>query len=203
MLKKQPSSLLFSIFILKTIIMLQKSIFIIICVLFISCKNETNQTEVASAESITKTKSQENTDVEVTISEIPVLNFEQFEKYLQIEDDNIHVVNFWATWCAPCVKELPYFESVNAEYANKNVKVLLVSLDFNLKKLNAFLAKNELKSEKVLLDDPDQNAWIPKVSNDWSGAIPATVIYGKGKRKFYEKSFTKAELENELKKFIN
>lgn len=189
--------------------MLKKGIFIIICVLFFSCKSETKQPDVATADRTSKIATTENARTASTqksastTSEIPVLNFEQFEKYLNIDDDNIHVVNFWATWCAPCVKELPYFEAVNAEYADKNVKVLLVSLDFNLKKLNVFLAKNELKSQKVLLDDPDQNAWIPKVSPDWSGAIPATVIYGKGKRKFYEKSFTKAELENELKNFIN
>lgn len=192
---------------LKTTTMLQKSILIIVCVLFISCKSETKQVATDANQRVSNTEAKAatvNTSTSESLtSEIPVLNFEQFEKYLQIEDDNIHVVNFWATWCAPCVKELPYFEAVNAEYVDKNVKVLLVSLDFNLKKLNAFLAKNELNSEKVLLDDPDQNAWIPKVSPDWSGAIPATVIYGKGKRKFYEKSFTKAELENELKNFIN
>lgn len=181
--------------------MLQKSIFIIVCVLFFSCKNETKSIEVAVA---TDTKPKVVTEtVKKTTSDIPVLNFDQFEKYLNIEDNNIHVVNFWATWCAPCVKELPHFEAVNQEYKDKNVKVLLVSLDFNLKKLNSFLSKNDLKSEKVLLDDPDQNAWISKVSEEWSGAIPATVIYKKGKRKFYEHSFTKAELESELRNFIN
>ncbi|WP_046758634.1 TlpA family protein disulfide reductase [Kordia jejudonensis] len=182
--------------------MLQKSIFIILCLVIFSCKNETKSPAVIADTSVDK-ETNATTQPETSTSEIPVLNFEEFEKYLQIEDDNIHVVNFWATWCAPCVKELPYFEAVNEEYKDKNVKVLLVSLDFNLKKLNTFLAKNELKSEKVLLDDPDQNAWIPKVSKDWSGAIPATVIYGKGKRKFYEHSFTKAELESELRNFIN
>ncbi|WP_430409709.1 TlpA disulfide reductase family protein [Kordia sp.] len=187
--------------------MLQKSILIIICIVFFSCKNEPKTTNTVGVNTTTKTEAKANatskSEPETTNSEIPVLNFDQFEKYLNIEDDNIHVVNFWATWCAPCVKELPYFEAVNAQYKDKNVQVLLVSLDFNLKKLNSFLAKNELKSEKVLLDDPDQNAWIPKVSEKWSGAIPATVIYGKGKRKFYEKSFTQEALESELKNFIN
>lgn len=169
--------------------MLKKSIFLLGCLLILSCKSEPKKETVAA---VAETKS----------SEIPVFDFEGFEKYLTIEDDNIHVVNFWATWCAPCVKELPYFEAVNTEYKDKNVKVVLVSLDFNTKKLNTFLAKHKLNSEIVLLDDPDQNDWIPKVDKDWSGAIPATVIYGKGKRKFYEKSFTKAELENELKIFL-
>lgn len=180
---------------------MKKVLFIFCFAVLFSCENKTKSTEVA-----TNTKSEVKTEIEKTeevTTEIPVLNFDEFEKYLKIEDDNIHVVNFWATWCAPCVKELPHFEAVNQEYKDKNVKVLLVSLDFNLKKLNSFLVKNDLKSEKVLLDDPDQNTWIPKVSTEWSGAIPATVIYKKGKRKFYEHSFTKAELESELRNFIN
>ncbi|QHI38735.1 Thiol-disulfide oxidoreductase ResA [Kordia antarctica] len=181
---------------------MKKALFILFIMIFISCKNESKSTEIAQT-TTKETTTELKSEIVETTSDIPVLNFEQFEKYLQIEDDNIHVVNFWATWCAPCVKELPHFEAVNQEYKDKNVKVLLVSLDFNLKKLNSFLVKNELKSEKVLLDDPDQNAWISKVSKDWSGSIPATVIYKKGKRKFYEHSFTKAELESELRNFIN
>ncbi|PTX63432.1 thiol-disulfide isomerase/thioredoxin [Kordia periserrulae] len=180
---------------------MKKVSYILLLIVLISCKSETKSTKVVAenTKETVKTTASEATPQ----TDIPVLNFEQFEKYLNIEDDNIHVVNFWATWCAPCVKELPYFEAVNQEYKDKNVKVLLVSLDFNLKKLNSFLAKNKLQSEQVLLDDPDQNAWIPKVSKEWSGAIPATVIYKKGKRKFYEHSFTKAELESELRNFIN
>ncbi|WP_298519253.1 TlpA disulfide reductase family protein [uncultured Kordia sp.] len=183
---------------------MKKVLFIFCFAVLISCKSETKSTKSEISTDTASNVEKVEVSSEVTIeSEIPVLDFEGFEKYLNIDDDNVHVVNFWATWCAPCVKELPYFEAVNEEYKDKNVKVLLVSLDFNLKKLNSFLAKHELNSEKVLLDDPDQNAWIPKVSQQWSGAIPATVIYKKGKRKFYERSFTKAELEKELKNFIN
>lgn len=180
---------------------MKKVIFILFLTLLISCKSETKSEKLAAV-SDAKSTTESTTSKATSKAAIPVLNFEQFEKYLNIDDDNIHVVNFWATWCAPCVKELPYFEAIHQEYKDKNVKVLLVSLDFNLKKLNTFLAKNDLKSEQVLLDDPDQNAWIPKVSTKWSGAIPATVIYKKGKRQFYEGSFTKQELEIELQKFI-
>ncbi|MEM6685545.1 MAG: TlpA disulfide reductase family protein [Bacteroidota bacterium] len=183
---------------------MKKITFILFLLILISCKSETKPAapvaeNTATAENVNATSTEETT----VQTDIPVVNFEQFEKYLNIEDDNIHVVNFWATWCAPCVKELPYFEAVNQEYKDKNVKVLLVSLDFNLKKLNSFLAKNDLKSEQVLLDDPDQNAWIPKVSSTWSGAIPATVIYTKEKRAFYEQSFTKGELQNAIQQFLN
>lgn len=184
--------------------MFQKTLFLAVCILFFSCGNDTKSKEVATAKETSSIKEKaEKVIVSKVYNNIPVLNFEQFEKYLNIEDDNIHVVNFWATWCAPCVKELPYFEAINQEYKDKNVQVLFVSLDFNLKKLNTFLAKNKLLAEQVLLDDPDQNAWIPKVSKKWSGAIPATVIYGKGKREFYEKSFTKKELKETIENFIN
>ena len=65
-------------------------------------------------------------------------NYAALEKEILSDKNTIYVVNFWATWCAPCVKELPYFEQLNSE--NKNVKVVLVSLDFkNNLSLNCFL----------------------------------------------------------------
>ena len=134
------------------------------------------------------------------------LNFEELEKnYFQKKNDSIYVINFWATWCKPCVKELPAFEKLAQDYSDKNVKILLVSLDFSDKiesQVVPFIKKNNIQSEVVLLDDADANSWIPKVSSDWSGAIPATVIYNKNTRTFYERSFTFEELETELKLFL-
>jgi len=124
---------------------------------------------------------------------------------LNKDDDKTYVVNFWATWCAPCVKELPYFERVNQEYKDKNVEVLLVSLDFPKKKeskLIPFIEKRNILSEVVLLDDVNEQFWIADISEKWSGAIPATLIYNKDKREFYEKSFTEEELQKEIQSFI-
>jgi len=137
---------------------------------------------------------------------IKILDFDELQAYLESKDSkNTYVVNFWATWCVPCVKELPYFEQLNANYSNKNVEVILVSLDFPKqieKKLIPFLEKKKLKSEVIVLNDVDSNRWIPKVNEDWSGAIPATVIYNKVKSIFYERSFNYMELQTELKQFI-
>jgi len=134
------------------------------------------------------------------------LNFEELEeKYLQKNNDSIYVINFWATWCKPCIKELPAFEKIAAHYSDKKVKLLLVSLDFPEKlesQVIPFIQKNNIQSEVVLLDDADANSWIPKVSPQWSGAIPATVIYNQNTRKFFEQSFTFEELETELKTFL-
>ena len=87
-----------------------------------------------------------------------------------------------------------------------NVKVVLVSLDMPSmwkSRLEPFVEKKGLQSEVVILDDPKQNTWIPKVSEEWGGGIPATLIYNKGKRSFYERGFTYEELTNELNQFIN
>ena len=70
-------------------------------------------------------------------------------------------------------------------------------------KLIPFIKNKNLQSEVVVLDDPDQNSWIPKIDKDWSGAIPATLIYSRNKRKFYEQTFTYDMLNKELQEFKN
>ncbi|RSK39151.1 TlpA family protein disulfide reductase [Mangrovimonas spongiae] len=138
--------------------------------------------------------------------ELEVYDFRGLEKMLSTQSDTTYVVNFWATWCKPCVKELPYFEQLRSNYKEKNVELLLVSLDFPAKyesKLKPFIKEHNLQSNVVALDDPDMNTWIPKVDENWSGAIPATLIFNKTERKFFEKSFTYNELETELKPFLN
>ena len=141
-----------------------------------------------------------------SVAKIPSLNFKELEPLLNKKNDTTYVVNFWATWCKPCIKELPAFEKINSNYKSQKVKVLLVSLDFPdllEKQLIPFVEKRQIKSEVILLDDPDANGWIPKISTEWSGAIPATLIYNKAERKFYERSFTYEEIETELTSILN
>ena len=118
----------------------------------------------------------------------PVYDFEGFEPLLHQADGKTYVVNFWATWCKPCLEELPYFERLHAEQKDNDVVVLLVSLDMPAMwktRLEPFVAKKGLKAKVVILDDPKQNDWIPKVAEDWGGGIPATLIYNSQKRSFY------------------
>lgn len=130
--------------------------------------------------------------------------FSGLEYYLHQNNDTTYVVNFWATWCVPCVAELPNFEKINAKYKQDKIKVILVSLDMAKMietKLLPFIKDKQIKSQVLLLRDPDADSWIPKVDPAWSGAIPATVIYNKHSRRFYEKSFTYDELEKEIINF--
>lgn len=129
-------------------------------------------------------------------------DFNSFEPYLHKNDETTYVINFWATWCLPCIKELPYFEQLNEKYKDQNVKVILVSLDLPKKvesNLIPFIKKKKLKSEVVHLNDPDANTWIEKVDKGWAGSIPATIIYNKKGRMFVEDSYSSfKELEEEL-----
>ncbi|MFO7999347.1 MAG: TlpA disulfide reductase family protein [Bacteroidales bacterium] len=132
-------------------------------------------------------------------------DFNEFEPWLYKETDSVYVINFWATWCAPCVKEIPAFEELNARYSSDKVKVLLVSLDFPNQvesRVLPFMDRLNIQSQVILLDDPYSNRWIGKVSEEWSGAIPATVIYSSGFRGFYEREFTFEELEEIVKPLI-
>ena len=127
------------------------------------------------------------------------------DEYFNISDDKVHIINFWATWCKPCVKELPYMDALNDIYG-KDVKVTLVSLDFPRQiesKLIPFMEKNQLKSEIVVLDDGKTNEWINKVDPRWSGAIPATVVFKNGVKHFYEKEFHSQDEVNEIVNKIN
>ena len=143
---------------------------------------------------------------EKTDKNIQVVDFDEFYSKIDLSSDDTYVINFWATWCSPCVKELPYFESVNKEYADKNVKVILVSLDFPSQiesKLKPYIRKNEIKSNVILLDDSKMNKWVPRVSEKWDGGIPATLIINSSNYNFYPNPFEKEELVGEILKAID
>lgn len=133
-----------------------------------------------------------------TPEKVPQLSFEEFEPLLHKQNDTVYVINFWATWCKPCIKELPDFEKLNKNFSKQKVKVYLVSLDFPNKYeelLLPYIEKNNIKSQVIHLTDTDANKWIDKVSPLWSGSIPATVIYKGNSAEFYETMLTYEELK--------
>jgi len=127
-----------------------------------------------------------------------VLTFSDFEPHLHLSNDTTYLVNFWASWCTPCVDELPAFEKISKEYGHDKVKVLLISLDFPKQidsRLIPFIKKNGIQSEVLVLNDPDANNWINKVDAEWSGSIPATLIYNSNTRIFREGVYTYEDLK--------
>jgi thiol-disulfide isomerase/thioredoxin len=98
------------------------------------------------------------------------------------------IVNFWASWCKPCVEEIPWFEKIVSENKNSGIKLLLVSLDFEddyPKALTNFVKKKEYKSEVVWLNETDANYFCNVINKKWEGNIPASVFVN-NKKQFYE-----------------
>jgi thiol-disulfide isomerase/thioredoxin len=115
-----------------------------------------------------------------TFSDMPAL--------LDYRNDTTYVINFWATWCVPCVEELPYFERLQREMAEKPVRILMVSLDFKKDiptKLLTFVRQRPFTLPLIALADGRYAEWIDKVDPGWEGAIPFTIVY-KGERRVSE-----------------
>lgn len=130
------------------------------------------------------------------------VGYEELLSTIQKEDGKIYIVNFFATWCRPCIDEIPDFMAVNAEYADEeNFKMILVSLD-NPKLLNTkvrrFIDAHNISTDVFLLNAfKDMQIWMPAIDPSWQGAIPATVIYKNGEKlMFGDRKITRYELED-------
>lgn len=138
--------------------------------------------------------------------EIKTYSFNELEPIFHYQNDTTYVINFWAMWCKPCVEELPEFEDIRKDYSNKKVKMILVSLDFGKnvdERLQTFLTRKKINAKVVILDDPDSDSWIGKVDEKWDGALPATVIYKKKKRKVYTRQISYSELAKSIDNINN
>lgn len=137
----------------------------------------------------------------VQAQRIQTIKLADLEK-LMTASTELKAINFWASWCGPCVQEMPYFQELDQ---GPGVQVILVSLDFpkDLEKATRILEKKGITATCYLLDERDYDSFIPKVDKKWSGAIPATLfIRPDGKKFFYESAFEKTELDkivNQLK----
>lgn len=152
---------------------------------FISCKEEAN----SQLQTIEKWK------------------IEDLEQYIS-KSDNPTIVSFWATYCIPCLKEIPYFEETVKKHRNKGVKLLLVSLDFKEEypdKISSFVNKRKFTSPVVWLDETNADHFCPKIDSAWSGVMPATLFINNKKavHNFFEEEMPKEKFEEELKKILN
>ncbi|MGJ8683974.1 MAG: TlpA disulfide reductase family protein [Nonlabens sp.] len=133
-----------------------------------------------------------------------VIDLNGITQIMDAQPDKVQVINFWATWCKPCVDELPAFEKLQSNYGDQ-VEVILISLDDveNLEsKVNPFLATHSIQSQVKLLDHPYAAEYIPLVDEHWDGAIPVTLFKYKNESKFFNKEFDFNELEQEVETLL-
>lgn len=125
-------------------------------------------------------------DDENKAQKIKIDKYEQVFNHFTKKNDTLYVVNFWATWCAPCVEEMPNFTKANETFKDQKFKMILVSLDrakdFETK-MKPFLTENSITADTYLLDDNTRmNTWIPLINKQWDGKIPVTAFYKKGEQ---------------------
>ena len=134
------------------------------------------------------------------------VKIEELAAYIQKADHPL-VVNFWATWCVPCVQELPYFQSGVKKYTEQKMELVLVSLDFATnypKKIKEFLRKNQYEGRFYWLDETNADHFCPQIDSKWDGAIPASLFFNPktGYRSFFQRQLTEPQLELELKALV-
>ena len=142
----------------------------------------------------------------VTGQEVGTIDKKALTELISKRGDTTYVINFWATWCSPCIKEIGFFEDLHKAYKSQNLKVILVSLDFPNqleKRVVPFVTERKIAADVRLMTDLDYNSWIDLVDPSWSGAIPATLIYNKRSKQFFEKEFSKEELFDIVKQIHN
>lgn len=142
-----------------------------------------------------------------TAQSIPKWKIIDVENYVATEKNDVLVINMWATFCKPCVAELPGFIKVTDNYKKYNVKLLLVSLDlpsFYPNKIASFAKKHKFNSNIVWLQETNADYFCPKIDKSWSGSIPATLFLNKktGYRKFLEEEMSASDFEKELQAAI-
>lgn len=116
---------------------------------------------------------------------VKVIRVNQLQQLMQEPGDQWRVINFWATWCGPCVKEIPDFEKARKQFQADGVQFVYVSLDFpnqHLTKVTPFVVKRKMGGRLFLLDPGDDDQWIDKIEKKWDGAIPATFIINQARQ---------------------
>ncbi len=141
------------------------------------------------------------TETKISEKVIQEIDIPKLEALLNADTDTTYIINFWATWCAPCLKEIPYFDQLGETYKKDKMKVLLVSVDlgsaYESGSVHDAMTKRNFQSQVLYITESDAGKYIDLVSPEWSGAIPATIVINnkKGIKNFYEQEFNFQELE--------
>jgi thiol-disulfide isomerase/thioredoxin len=139
--------------------------------------------------------------------DIKKMTITSLEEYI-LKSDKPLVINFWATFCKPCLDEIPYFQQTISDDYKGEVELILVSLDmpeYYPEKISSVASRSNFTFPVIWLNETNADYFCPKIDVKWSGAIPATLMVNNKRnyRKFYEQQLTPLQLKRELKALAN
>lgn len=136
---------------------------------------------------------------------VEAITFDQFESMVATSNgDMVYIYNFWATWCKPCVAEMPYFEQIQQEYQEK-VKLVFVSLDnpkMLEKRVIPFVREKQIQAQVVLINENFKDEYINTVNKQWEGSIPATLFVRKEDKIFHEGDLNYEQLKAKIEPLL-
>lgn len=111
---------------------------------------------------------------------VEMVTFDQLSKVLNNTGDELIVCNFWATWCKPCIEEMPFFDRLQDEFEEDDVRVIFVSIDKpeDKEKVTTFVRQKQVRSEVMQINEANSKlkSWFPTIKQNWTGDLPATIF---------------------------
>ena len=146
------------------------------------------------------------TALAVSSQQVKKAKIDDIEQIIQKSDHPV-IISFWATWCQPCIHEIPYFQETIKKYEEEKVEFVLVSLDFKESypaALESFIRKRNFQANFYWLNETNADQFCPKIDPKWNGSIPATLFINNktNYRKFYDRQLTPLQVEAEIKTLV-
>jgi thiol-disulfide isomerase/thioredoxin len=141
-----------------------------------------------------------------TAQEIKKIKADDLKSYIEKSDHPL-IVNFWATYCTPCIQEIPYFQTETKKYTSEGVELILVSLDlpdFYPAKISSFVKKEKFTAPVMWLNESNADYFCPKIDKNWTGGIPSTLFVNNKTHyhKFFERQLTEPQVEENIKTLL-